>query len=274
MTAPFVEIADGHRLFVRDWGRGAPVLLLAGWAMDSGLWAETMAGLNARGLRTIAYDRRGHGRSSDPGSVDFDALADDLAAVIRHIDLADLTVVAHSCAAGEVLRYASRHGGERIGRVVMVGAQGPYLPVGPDNERGLPPEAIETLMAELAGNLPAWLDANIGPFAPGADRRVLDRLIDGVFACSRRILLDLQHVIMAADMRAEAAALDLPVTLIHGDRDVSAPLELTGRRYAQLIRGADLMIYEGVAHGMMVTHAARLARDIARVAAQPAPLAA
>ncbi|WP_187829543.1 alpha/beta fold hydrolase [Labrys sp. KNU-23] len=274
MTAPFVEIADGHRLFVRDWGRGDPVLLLAGWAMDSSVWAETMVELNAQGLRTIAYDRRGHGRSSDPGTVDFDALADDLAAVIRHLDLTDLTIVAHSCAAGEVLRYVGRHGAERIGRIVMVGAQGPCLPAGPGNEQGIPREAIEALMAELAGNLPAWLDANIGPFAPGADRRVLDRLIDGVFACSRRVLLDLQRVIMAADLRAEAAALRVPVTLIHGDRDASAPLNLTGRRYAALIPGADLLVYEGVAHGAMVTHAGRLARDIARIAARLAPLAA
>ena len=274
MTAPFVEIADGHRLFVRDWGRGAPVLLLASWGMDSSVWADTMTGLNAQGLRTIAYDRRGHGRSSDPGSVDFDGLADDLAAVITQLGLSDLTVVAHSCAAGEVLRYIGRHGAERIGRIVMVGAQGPCLPAGPGNEQGIPREAIEALMAELADNLPAWLDANIEPFAPGAGQRTLDRLIAGVFACSRRVLLDLQREIVETDLREEAAALRVPVTLIHGDRDASAPLDLTGRRYAALIPGADLLVYEGIAHGVMVTHAARLARDIASIAARFRPLAA
>ncbi|WP_454811338.1 alpha/beta fold hydrolase [Labrys neptuniae] len=274
MTAPFVEIADGHRLFVRDWGQGAPVLLLAGWAMDSGIWAQTMLGLNARGLRTIAYDRRGHGHSSDPGTVDFDALADDLDAVITQLGLSDLTVVAHSCAVGEVLRYISRHGAERIGRIVLVGAQGPCLVAGPGNDQGRPREAIEALMEQLADNLPAWLEANIEPFAPGASKHTLDGLVDMVLGGSRRILIDLQRAIVETDLRPEATALRVPVTLIHGDRDVSAPLESTGKRFAALIPEAELLVYEDIAHGVMVTHAAKLARDIARIAIRQAAAAA
>jgi non-heme chloroperoxidase len=59
--------------------------------------------------------------------------------------------------------------------------------------------------------------------------------------------------------------LKLPVTIVHGDCDASAPLELTSRRYAELIPDAELHIYEGVAHGVMVTHATRLADEIARL---------
>ena len=103
------------------------------------------------------------------------------------------------------------------------------------------------------------------PFAPGASRNVLDGLLAMILNGSRRMLLDLQRAIVEADFRAEAAALRLPVTLIHGDRDASAPLDLTGRRYAALIPGAELVVYEGVAHGVMVTHPHRLAADIARV---------
>ena len=46
------------------------------------------------GFQAIAYDRRGHGRSDDPGrGYDFDTLADDLAAVIEGFDLRDVTLV-------------------------------------------------------------------------------------------------------------------------------------------------------------------------------------
>ena len=81
MSPSFVEIGGEHHVFVRDWGAGPPVVLLAGWAMDSRLWGETMVALNTKGLRTVAPDRRGHGRSTDPGRIDYDLLADDLAAV-------------------------------------------------------------------------------------------------------------------------------------------------------------------------------------------------
>ena len=83
-----------------------------------------------------------------------------------------------------------------------------------------------------------------------------------MFGCSRRILLDFQRAIVETDFTEEARSLRLPVTLIHGDRDQSAPIDLTARRYAGIIPDAERVVYQGVAHGVMVTHAARLAADI------------
>lgn len=266
MSPPFVEIAGGHRLFVRDWGQGRPVVLLAGWAMDSSSWAETMVALNGHGLRAVAYDRRGHGRSTDPGAVDYDLLADDLAAVLAALDLSGVTLVAHSGAGGEAIRYLARHGAGRIARLVLVGASGPCMLARPDNPFGIPSELVEPLAHQLTYDLPGWIEANAEPFAPGAPRRTVDAIVQGMMSVSRRILVDFQRQILTADFRAEAAAITTPTTLIHGDRDASAPLDLTARRYAELIPGAELVIYEGVAHGVMVTHPARLAADIARLA--------
>lgn len=85
-----------------------------------------------------------------------------------------------------------------------------------------------------------------------------------VLDCSRRAVVKFQRTIALSDLSTDAAALDLPVTIIHGDRDASAPLDSSGRVYAASIPGADLVVYEGVAHGVMVTHASRLACDVAR----------
>src|SRR3954466_844795 len=100
----FIHTPPGARVFVRDWGQGAPVLLLPGWAMTSDLWATVMLRLNEAGLHAVSFDRRGHGRSSDPGPMDYDALADDLQDVLEALDLRGCTVVAHSGAGGEVVR--------------------------------------------------------------------------------------------------------------------------------------------------------------------------
>ena len=80
---------------------------------------------------------------------------------------------------------------------------------------------------------------------------------------SRRIAVDLFRANAEADMRAEYAALRPPVTIIHGDIDASAPIDLTGRRIEAITPGAELLVYEGAAHGLMLTHAARMAEDIA-----------
>lgn len=265
MSAPFVEIAGGHLLFVRDWGAGPPVVLLAGWAMDSRLWGETMLALNAHGLRTVAYDRRGHGCSTDPGRIDYDLLADDLAAVLGTLELSGVTLVAHSGAAGEAIRYVTRHGVDRLACIVLVGATGPRMLAGDGNPSGVPEEALAIVLGQLTGDLASWVDVNAEPFAPGTSRRTLDWLGAMVLDTSRRMVVDFQRVIAEADLTAEAGALKLPVTIVHGDRDASAPLDLTGRRYAELIPDATLVVYDGVAHGVMVTHAARLANEIARL---------
>lgn len=269
MSPPFVDIAGGHSLFVRDRGSGAPVVLLAGWAMDSRLWGETMVALDARGLRTVAPDRRGHGHSTDPGQIDYDLLADDLAAVLDRLDLATATLVAHSGAVGEALRYVTRHGTGRLARLVLVGPVGPRMLADEGRPDGLRRDGLEQALAQLAGDLSGWIDANAEPFAPGISRRVQDWLGGMVLEASRRMVVGFQSVIAETDLTAEAAALALPVTIVHGDLDASAPLALIGQRSAKLIRGATLVIYEGAAHGLMVTHAQRLAEEIARVIEEP-----
>lgn len=259
----FILTRSGARLFVRDWGHGAPVLLLPGWAMTSDLWATVMLRLNEAGLRAIAYDRRGHGRSSDPGPMDYDALADDLADVMDALDLRACTVVAHSGAGGEVVRAITRHGASRIGRVIFVGATLPAPMQSATNPDGLPPAAVAAAVHQLRDDLDGWIDENAQPFAPSASPRTIAWLAAMVQGCSRRAIVDFQQAIAHADFRAELARIDVPLTIIQGDLDVSAPPALCGKRVLALKPDAEYLAYVGVAHGPMVTHARRLADDIA-----------
>src|SRR5439155_13458409 len=113
-----VETPDGARLFCRAWGAGRPVVFVHGWAVNCDVWQYQMAPLSAHAW-CIAYDKRGHGRSSDPGrGYDYDTLADDLAAVLDQLDLRDVVLVGHSMGPAEIVRYLSRHGSARISRVV------------------------------------------------------------------------------------------------------------------------------------------------------------
>ena len=259
----FIRTRSGARLFVRDWGRGAPVLLLPGWAMTSDLWATVMLRLNELGLRAISYDRRGHGRSSDPGPMDYDALADDLVDVMGTLDLHDCTVVAHSGAGGEVVRAITRHGADRIGRIVLVGATLPAPMRADNNPDGVPQEAFDAVERQLRDDLDGWIDVNAQPFAPQAAPHTIAWLATMVQGCSRRAIVEFQRHVARADFRAELARIDVALTIIQGDLDVSAPPALCGERIAALKPQAEYLDYAGVAHGPMVTHAARLADDIA-----------
>jgi non-heme chloroperoxidase len=56
--------------------------------------------------------------------------------------------------------------------------------------------------------------------------------------------------------------IDVPTLIVHGDRDRSMPVELTGKPSADLIPGSRLLIYPGAPHGLMFTHIDQLHADL------------
>ena len=85
---PMITTKDGVDIFYKDWGSGQPIVFSHGWPLSSDDWDNQMLFFLGHGFRVIAHDRRGHGRSSQPRhGHDMDHYADDLAAVIVHLDL-------------------------------------------------------------------------------------------------------------------------------------------------------------------------------------------
>ncbi|WP_437877122.1 alpha/beta fold hydrolase [Sorangium sp. So ce513] len=263
-AGPFVEAQDGALLFYRDWGAGKPVLFLSGWALSSDMWGYQMLDLVDNGLRCVAYDRRGHGRSSDPGrGYDHDTLADDLAAVLEQLDLREVTLVGHSMSSGEIVRYLSRHGDRRIARVVFLAPTTPMVLRAADNPDGLDRQLVEQVRATIRADYPGWLDDNAPPFfvdgtSPGMREWVRHLMLH----CSMKAVIDCHRAMAEADFRDELRRIRVPTLVLHGDRDASAPLALTGQKTAALVPDSRLVVYEGAPHGLFVTHRERLSRDL------------
>ena len=78
-----------------------------------------------------------------------------------------------------------------------------------------------------------------------------------------KALFETNRAIAETDLRPDVARVKLPTLIIHGERDKSAPVDLTARRSAALIAGSEMRIYEGAPHGLVITHQDRLARDLA-----------
>jgi non-heme chloroperoxidase len=260
-----IRTADGAELFYRDWGTGAPVLFLAGWALPSDFWSYQMVPLSEAGFRCVAYDRRGHGRSSDPGrNFDYDTLANDLETVLDALNLNDVQVVAHSMSSGEIVRYLSRPRLVRVQRIALIGPTLPCLMKSADNPEGIDRHLLDATRQQiLAQGFPAWLDANGRPFVTadtGAD--TITWIKNMMLSCSLKAALDCNRAMLEADFRAELKRTQIPTLIVHGDRDASAPLELTSRRIVPLMSDVRLSVYEGAPHGLPLTHAARLNQEL------------
>ncbi len=259
-----VVTRNGVELYCRDGGDGPPVVLLAAsWSLPGASWELQVEALRAAGLRCITYDRRGHGRSPDPGGgYDFDTLADDLAAVLDACAAMDATLVTFSAGGGEAVRYLTRHGRRRVARLAMIGPTTPLLARRADNPAGIDP-ADSFIEDELRPNWRGWLDRNARPFAgPDVPQAMLDWVIALALQASPPALEAFYRELTTADFRAELPRLDLPVLILQGDQDATSPLELTGRPTAALVPGARLLVYEGAPHGLFLSHTARLNADL------------
>lgn len=264
-----IQTRDGTQLFYRDWGSGTPLVFMSGWALTSDCWGYQTAPLS-ESMRCIAYDRRGHGRSSDPGrGFDYDTFADDLAAVLDALDLKNVTLVTHSMAGGEAVRYLSRHGSKRVARIVLVAATLPFMTKTADNPDGIDPAVFENARRNvLLRDFPKALRDNMRPFGVAeTSEAMLDWIAGLMLRCSMKALVDCNRALTATDFRAELAKVDVPTLIVHGDRDVSAPLAITGRKTAALMPHATVKIYEGAPHGLFLTHAERLNKDLLEFAA-------
>lgn len=261
---PQVAARDGTLLFHRDWGEGRPVVFVHGWALNSEAWAYQAADLSDQGLRCIAYDRRGHGRSDDPGrGYDLDTLADDLHAVMETLDLRDAVIVSHSFGGKEAARYVTRHGTRRVSRLAFLAPAMPFLLKTADNPYGAPAEYFEALQGQWRKDFARWVDDNAAPYVTAdTSQGLVDWTKRQMFQASLQAVVEVGRANVREDMRAELAQIRLPSLVIHGTKDASAPLDITGRRVAALIPGAELKIYQGAPHGLYMTHMAQLNADL------------
>jgi non-heme chloroperoxidase len=264
---PRLKTSDGVELFYRDWGTGEPIVFVASWSMTSDSWGYQMQPLVQGGYRCIAYDRRGHGRSDDPGrGYDYDTLADDLAALLDRLDVKGAALVGHSMSNGEIVRYLTRHGTGRVARIVMIGTVTPKLHQSDDHPEGIPSAVFEQFRnQQLLRDFPKWIEDNARPFVtPETTPQMIDWIRSMCLQTSMQALHDCNVAVTSTDFRDELGRIDLPTLLLHGDRDVSCPLPLTARATAELMPNARLKVYEGAPHGLFLTHIQEVNADLLR----------
>jgi non-heme chloroperoxidase len=257
---PFIETADGASLFFNDWGSGKPIVFSHAWGLNADIWEYQLTELADQGFRCVAYDRRGHGRSPDPGrGYDYDTLSNDLAVLLEELDLHDVTLVGFSMGSGEVARYLSRHGAGRIARIALVS------PVSPRIDPAAGGGLFDGFVAGLKKDRPAFFAAGV-PLFMGSDSAVSPAMTQWVLAqfmrASPRAVLGCMHAVATSDFRADFAAIKLPTLVIHGSGDQVNPLEATGRLTAAAIPGSELRIYDNAPHGLVITHRDRFTRDL------------
>ena len=265
----FITANDGARIFYKDWGKGQPVLFSHGWPLSSDAWDAQMQFLGTNGYRVIAHDRRSHGRSDQTwDGNNMDQYADDLQVLIETLDLKDIVLIGHSTGGGEITHYVGRHGSSRVAKVVLIGAVPPLMVKTEANPGGLPIEVFDGIRQGTSADRSQFYKDLTIPFygynRPGAkvsegvrEAFWLQGMMGGI-----KGQLDCIHEFSEVDYTPDLEKFDKPTLIIHGSDDQIVPIDASGRKSHEIVKGSILKVYEGSPHGLATTEADRLNADL------------
>ncbi|TFV58638.1 alpha/beta hydrolase [Mycobacterium sp. PS03-16] len=267
---PTITTNDGVDIYFKDWGSGQPIVFSHGWPLSADDWDTQMLFFLHHGYRVIAHDRRGHGRSTQTADGhDMDHYADDLAAVVHHLDLRDAVHVGHSTGGGEVAHYLARHGQDRAAKAALISAVPPLMVKTDANPGGLPKEVFDDLQAQLAANRSEFYRAlPSGPFygfnRPGAEasEAIIQNWWRQGMMGGAKAHYDGIVAFSQTDFTEDLKQITIPVLVMHGDDDQIVPYEDSAPLSADLLPNGTLKTYPGFPHGMPTTQADTINADL------------
>jgi len=261
------EITAHHGLFkdtnlhVDDTGgTGRPVVLIHGWPLSGQSWSLQVPVLHGAGYRVVSYDRRGFGRSDKPArGYTYDTLTEDLHTLLEELDLTDVTLVGFSMGGGEVARYISTYGPQRLHSVVFASAVPPYLMHTDDNPDGpLDPDVAAGMTASLTADQDSFYDEFVTQFfsANGVLKVSQEQRHEALAMCKqadKKAALACMAAFAGTDFREDLANASVPALVIHGDSDATVPFEGSGKRTHAAIPGSTLHVIADAPHGCNVS---------------------
>jgi non-heme chloroperoxidase len=244
-------------IYYENHGTGDPVLLIHGYPLDGNSWERQQRELLASDYRVITYDRRGFGRSSRPTvGYDYDTFAADLKAVIEHLDLNNLVLVGFSMGSGEIVRYISAYGSERVRRAALLGTIPPFALKTDDNPEGVDGKVFADIKAAIVNDRYAFFEGFFNNFY-NTDVLGGTRISDRAWQASFNVAVGSSPFASYAcvdtwltDFRADLPKIDVPVLVMHGTEDRILPFESTAGRLPSLIADCTLVPVEGGPHNI------------------------
>ena len=253
----FIATKDLTPIYYKDWGTGQPVVFSHGWPLNGDAWDPQARLMAENGFRSIAHDRRGHGRSGQPWyGNDLDTYADDLARLIEELDLRDIILVGHSTGGGEVTRYIGRHGSARVAKVVLLSAIPPLMLKTEANPEGLPIDVFDGIRKGVETDRSQFYkDLSVSFY--GADRpgsEVSQGTLDAFWLWCMQVGIknsyDCVKAFSETDLTEDLKAFDIPTLIAHGSDDQIVPIVAAALKAQHLVKDHTLKVYEGAPHGL------------------------
>jgi pimeloyl-ACP methyl ester carboxylesterase len=198
----YAQSAEGLRVYYEVYGRGDPIVVMAGGLMDISSMAQTIGPLS-RSRQVIGIDLEGHGRTAlRPTPMSHERNGDDVAAVLRHLEIAKADVAGYSHGGDAAIRMAIQHP-DRVRNLIVISTAAQRVGWFPETLKGM--ETVGSAQADQMKRTPIY--ARYAEVAPHPEQFPL--------------LLDRMGELMRKDYdwRPEIARLPMPTLLLFADHD-------------------------------------------------------
>jgi non-heme chloroperoxidase len=253
------ENTEPVQIYYEDHGEGTPVVLIHGYPLSGQSWEKIIPPLRGR-HRIVTLDRRGFGRSSQPGGgYDYDTFTADFNILMETLDLRDAVLVGHSMGTGEITRYLGRYGSARVSRAVLLSPLAPYLLKTDDNPEGVDRSVFDGAKETAAKDRPLWIKQFFDNFFNVQDtmgKRLSQEAWNahwnvGVTASPTATYACIESWL--TDFREDVGRFDVPTLVVHGDNVL--PFASTAKRLPPMVKDLKLVTLDDAPHSIPWTHA-------------------
>ncbi|MEV0716590.1 alpha/beta hydrolase [Asanoa sp. NPDC050611] len=262
---PYVTVGQENtepiQIYYEDHGQGTPVVLIHGYPLSGQSWEKIAWPLRGR-HRIVTMDRRGFGKSSQPGGgYDYDTFTSDFNILMETLDLRDAILIGHSMGTGEITRYLGQYGSDRVQKGVLLSPLAPFLLKTDDNPEGVDGSAFDAIKESAAKDRLVWIKQFFDLFF-NVKETMGNRLSQEAWNAHWNVGITASPVATydcvdswLTDFREDVGNIDVPMLVVQGTADQVLPFASTGKRLPPLVKDLKLVPLEGAPHSIPWTHA-------------------
>jgi sigma-B regulation protein RsbQ len=245
-----VNVRDRHRVVMTGPEDGPLLLLAHGFGCDQHMW-RLVEPILARTCRVVVFDFLGAGGSDATGWTEqrystLDGYAQDMAAILRELDLREVVLVGHSVSAMIGVLAAALEP-DRCSSLVLVTPSPCYIDDG-DYRGGFSRADIDELLESLDSNYLGWSAAMAPVIMGNPDRPELGAELTNSFCrMDPRIAQVFARATFLSDSRADLSTVAVPTLILQCAHDAIAPPEV-GAYVHQHIAGSRLVTLPATGH--------------------------
>lgn len=258
----YIKVENNLRLYIRDLGKGQPILLIHGWPFNHCQFEYQILNFASMGYRCIAIDMRGAGKSDSPWlEYSYSIFADDIKKVIDYLNIDNIILAGFSIGGAMVLHYLAKYNQYKVQKALLLAAAAPLFTQREDFNYGFKKKEIDRLIEQSLKDRPSMLEGFTDIlFNKKHSTGILNWIKALGLEMSANATIEWLKVLRDSDLRSDMSKISIETAIFHGIKDKICPFELA-KILNQNIKSSKLVVFKESGHGLWYDEVEKFNRE-------------